>query len=135
MPAMHPDLAPLFPDYNAASAHPQGQRFLPVLVQSTKVIENWRASLYAFEWVHPDGRLKTLAELAPAQAAKRQATEDRLKRRENLDTPILGIGLLNTIEIGAGKDVFLTLAALGYDALPVFIPPADEKEFKKCRVL
>jgi hypothetical protein len=116
-----------FIDNAAVAARPAS--YLTVTVDVAKILESWRESLFSYEWVLPDGRLKDQAELPALEQPKRAAVEDRLKRGEALEKPVLGIGLLENVEIGAGRAVFLTLAAHGAKKIPVHIPKTSEDEF------
>lgn len=103
--------------------------YVTVTVDVAKILESWRESLFSYEWVLPDGRLKSRDELSPADQPKRAKVEEMLARGEPLEKPVLGIGLMENVEIGAGRAVFLTLAALGVKKLPVHIPKTHQDEF------
>lgn len=100
-----------------------------VTVKTEKVLESWRASLYAFEWILPDGRIKSAAELPAPEQAKRADIETRLQAGQPLEKPVLGIGLLENIEIGIGRHVFLTAASYGLPVIPVHIPKSHRDDF------
>lgn len=94
------------------------------------VLKSWRLSLFSFEWLRPDGSLKALKELAENEAQKRRLVEEKLKNGIALEKPVLGIGIADNIEIGAGRAEFLTLAAQGIAVIPVHIPAANKSDFK-----
>ena len=104
-------------------------RYETVEIEVAPVLESWRLSLFSYEWVLPDGRIKDLAELPEGEQEKRRIVEESLKTGQAFEKPILGIGLLENVEIGSGKAVFLTLAAHGAKTLPVHIPKSNRKEF------
>jgi hypothetical protein len=104
--------------------------FVDVNVNTAKVIESWRDSIFSFEWLEPDGTIKSLSALPAREQPKRQAVEAQIKNNQTLETPILGIGISDNVEIGSGRAVFLTLATLGYETLPVHIPKSNETDFK-----
>ena len=106
-------------------------RYVTVTVDVAKILKSWRESLFAFEWMLPDGRLKPAADLPPAEQPKRAAVEDQLKKGAALEKPVLGIGLMDNVEIGAGRAVFLTLAARGVKKIPVHVPKSNRDEFAK----
>ncbi len=108
-----------------------GAGFMTVHVDIARVVQGYRASLFSFEWLTPQGDVKQIYELAPNFADQRHAVEEAINSGGMLYQPILGIGLLGNIEIGAGRDVLLTLAAHGLPYIPVHIPVTMEKEFKK----
>lgn len=116
-----------FIDNPAIASRREG--YLDVTVNTEKVLKSWKRSLYAFEWMLPDGRIRSCGELPEAEQPRRRIVEEKLERNEPLEKPVLGIGLLDTVEIGAGRATFLTLAALGLESVPVHIPQSSEKDF------
>lgn len=118
-----------FTDNTAVRAAPD--RYVTVTVDTAKILKSWRQSLFAFEWMTPDGKLKQAGDLPPAEQPKRAAVEDLMKSGQALEKPVLGIGLLENVEIGAGRAIFLTLAAHGVQKIPVHIPRSSRDEFAK----
>lgn len=104
--------------------------FIDVHVDTGKVLESWRESIFSFEWLDSDGNIKPPGELSAREQPKRAEIEQQLKNGAALEMPVLGIGLSDNIEIGSGRAVLLTLAALGYRTIPVHIPKSNEKDFK-----
>jgi hypothetical protein len=122
----HPPVT--FADNAAARARPDS--FIAVTVECAAVLKSWKASLYSFEWLRPDGTIKSLEDLSGPEAAKRLAVESALVKGEPIEKPVLGIGILDNIEIGSGRAQFLTLVDLGHTTLPVHIPASNTKDFK-----
>ena len=106
-------------------------RYLSVEVDVAKVMASWRLSLFAYEWLERDGRIKQPNALSTTEQPKRRAVEDALIRHAALQKPVLGIGVMDNIEIGSGRAVLLTLAALGAATMPVHIPVTHHNDFKK----
>jgi hypothetical protein len=106
-------------------------RYAQVRVKTAAVLESWRGSLFSFEWLDAKGALRGLDDLPLHERDKRLKIERALQAGEPLARPVLGIGILDNVEIGAGRDVFLTLAAHGMEAIEVYIPAANAREFKK----
>lgn len=105
------------------------ERYVTLDVDVARTIESWRRSLYAFEWLTEEGEIRAPGELGEAEAEKRRAVEAALDNTAALDKPVLGIGMFDNVEIGAGRAVFLTLAAQGATTLPVHIPKSQREEF------
>ena len=116
-----------FQDNTAAKARPEA--FVEILVDVQAVLKSWKASLYSFEWLRPDGSIKAIEELSGPEALKRIDAESLISQGEALEKPVLGIGLMDNIEIGSGRALFLTLAAQGHKTLPVHIPASSQKDF------
>jgi len=117
-----------FTDHSAAKKKPDA--FIEVTVDSAKVIASWRSSIFSFEWLTSEGEIKPAKDLPEREQAKRSAVENRLSAGEAIEKPVLGIGIQDNVEIGAGKTEFLTLAALGRKSIPVHIPKSNENDFK-----
>lgn len=105
-------------------------RYMVVKVRTDAVLKSWRKSLFSFEWLNTDGKIRTLDELPLHERDKRLKVEKSLSDGENLVRPVLGIGMLENVEIGAGKDIFLTLAAKGLTEIEVHIPVSNKPDFK-----
>ncbi len=96
--------------------------YVIVTIHTARAIQSYRKSLLAYEWIAPDGTLKSMDDLGPSQSAARHRIESQFKSGQALLHPIIGWGLFDCLEIGAGRDVFLTLAALGIQHIPVHAP-------------
>lgn len=107
--------------------------YLDIQINVAKALESWRLSLFSFEWLTPEGKIKTTEALSENERPKRRTTESHIKNGTALEKPILGIGLKDNIEIGAGRAIFLTLAAHGMKTMPVHIPKSNESDFKPFR--
>ena len=121
-------LDPQFIDNKAARSNPD--KYVSVRVDMTKALESWKKSLYSFEWLDDNGEIKNFEDLNAAEADKQRAVTSALENNEPLEKPVLGIGMLDNIEVGSGRAVFLTLAAAGLKTIPVHIPLASESDFK-----
>lgn len=117
-----------FSDNSAATARPE--HYLCVEVKIDAVLKSWKSSLYSFEWLRPDGAIKTPDELTEAEREKRSAVEQLLRSGAAIEKPVLGIGMLDNVEIGSGRAQLLTLAAFGLKTMPVHIPASNKKDFK-----
>lgn len=100
-------------------------------VDVEKILKSWSDSLFAYEWMTPDGGIKALEDLPDSQQEQRQDVEKQIQQGEKIKRPVLGIGLMENVEIGAGKAEFLTLAAHGHSKVSVHIPKSNREEFEK----
>ena len=107
----------------------RADHYVTVTVDVGKVLKSWQVSLFSYEWMLPDGRLKGREDLPEKERPKCAAVEQLLEKRAPLEKPVLGIGILENVEIGVGRATFLTLAAMGVPAVPVHIPRAHSDEF------
>lgn len=113
---------------SAAVKGKEGQ-FVLLTVDLPAVLDSWRGSLFAHEWLGPDGTLRDLQTMTEGVRAKYVHVLSLLERGEPLPRPVLGLGLFDTVEIGAGKEVLLALASRGVRSLPVHVPKSHESDF------
>lgn len=126
---IHPTLSGVsFTDHPALRGREAG--YLVVTVSLAPVLASWRDTLFAHEWLHADGSVRRPEEQSEKVRQKRSAVEQQIATGAPLERPILGIGILDTIEIGAGRETLLTLAALGATQIPVHIPKSHIDEFR-----
>lgn len=107
------------------------EKFVTVTIAMAPVLASWRESMFAHEWLHNNGSVKKPAEQSAVIQDRRQRIRDKLGHNGPLERPVLGIGIMDNVEIGAGRDILLTLAAEGLDKIPVHIPRSNLSEFRK----
>ena len=105
-------------------------RYSVIKIDTAKVLKSWKTSLFSFEWLNPDGSIRKLDDLPMQERDKRLEAEIRLKSGKPLERPVLGIGIMDHIEIGSGRAVFLTLASHGHKVIDVHIPSSNRSDFK-----
>lgn len=105
-------------------------KFIKLEVKVGPVIASWRDSIFAHEWLDSEGHIKKPSEMVEKIKLRRQDIESQIAAGMPLERPVLGIGIMDNIEIGSGKDLFLCLAAMGLQTIPVHIPKSNEKDFK-----
>lgn len=113
-----------------AAALEKPDRYTSVTVDTAKIFKSWKSSLYSFEWLDADGKIKSLEQLPEAEQVKRQTVEEALSAGAALEKPILGIGMLDNIEIGSGRATFLVLMSKGLKTITAHIPKSNESDFK-----
>lgn len=109
----------------------RADRYKVVTVAVARVLASWRESLMAHEWLNEHGHFRDTDHLNMLDRDKVLKTEKALNNREPLPRPVLGIGILDNVEIGAGREVFYVLARAGHKTLEVHIPLSNEKEFNR----
>gem|GEM_PF-372478 len=105
-------------------------KFVALDVKVGPVLASWCESIFAHEWLDAEGKIKKLADMSEKMQEKRQSIESDIDENFVFERPVLGIGIMDNIEIGSGKDLFLCLAARGLTSLSVHIPKANEKDFR-----
>lgn len=120
--------SPNFTDNKVASTKPE----LYACIQANvgEIIKSWRLSVFSYEWLTPDGAIKSADELSELERTKRYVVEDAINNGAPLEKPVLGIGMQDNVEIGSGRAVLLTLAAQGVETMPIHILKSNESDFK-----
>lgn len=115
---------------NNPSVAGREDRYKVIRVDAAKTLKSWKQSLYSFEWLTSEGQIRASDDLPLQERQKRVEIESSLKKGSPIERPVLGIGVMDNIEIGAGRAAFLTLAAQGHKVIEVHIPKANEDDFR-----
>lgn len=105
------------------------ETFTTVTIAIKPILESWRHSLFAHEWLDKNGEIKPPKDLNEKERQRRDDVEKALKNTAPLEMPVLGIGITDNIEIGSGRATLLTLAARGWKTMPAHIPKSHLKAF------
>ena len=106
-------------------------KFIQLDVKVAPILASWRESMFSHEWLTADGKIKKPSDMLQAVRDKRLVADNMIDNLDAyLDRPVLGIGILDNIEIGSGRDLFLCLAARGMETVPVHIPKSHESDFR-----
>lgn len=112
-----------------ASIKGREDKYVIINVDLNKVLKGWKISLFSFEWLTPDGQIRTPEQLPDKERQKFETVLQDVKEGNDLERPILGIGVLDNIEIGSRRDVLLTLYTQEIKSLSVHVPESIEEEF------
>jgi len=117
-----------FIDNTIITAKPE--KYKTISVSSKKVLSSWKNSLFSFEWLLPDGSIRQPTEMQDTIQSQFETIQKKIDENQPLKRPILGVGLMDNVEIGSGKDILLTLAARNHKTIEVHILKNDEDFFK-----
>ena len=116
---------------NHTSASYSSAKYKTIIVNVEKTVHSWKQSLFSYEWLNKDGTFKEIENLTQKDQERRRQILDNIKNGQALETPILGMGILDNVEIGVGRAVFLTLAIMGATEIPVHVPVSQADFFDK----
>lgn len=116
--------------HDNAALNGREDKFITVDALVAPVLASWRESIFAHEWLNQDGKIRNPSEMTETVKSRREDVEKLVESEESLERPVLGIGILDNIEIGAGKDLFLVLASKGIDKISVHIPKTHMEDFR-----
>lgn len=118
-----------FDDHPSVGANKDA--YIDGILDLTKALPSWRQSLLAHKWLTADGAAKPSETLGAEQKAKYDEYESALQNGVPLPKPIIGIGMVDNIEVGSGAAVVLLMAHKGAGTLPVHIRAAQSKKLMK----
>lgn len=123
---------PVFADNPVAIAQPD--RYAEIIVDAAKVLQDWRQSLLAHELIDGNGFVKGDDDITESRLEKRERVRERMETGQALEKPVLGIGIFDNIEIGAGSDVLATLVMEGITILPVHVRTSQLQDFAAFKI-
>ena len=111
--------------------HKNPQAYVTASLALRCIVESWRQSLFSFEWLDENGQVRANKDLEDTQKSKYDSIYAAYKTGIPMERPVLGVGVMENIEIGSRKDVLLTLYSLGIEKLDVHIPKSCICDFEK----
>ena len=109
----------------------RADKFTILQVDLSKIVKDWKKSLYSSEWLLPDGAVRPPEKLTTEYRHQYNNVEQVYQLSGTLERPILGLGMMDNVEIGSRKEVLLTLARLGVETMDVHVPKSCLEDFKK----
>lgn len=96
-----------------------------------QILKAWQTSLFAHELLAKDGTLKAQKDMHESTLEKFINASDAIKRSEALPKPIIGVGIMDNIEIGIGREIIAASLALGIESIPVNMRVAQAEDIVK----
>ncbi|HEY8963147.1 MAG TPA: hypothetical protein VIN59_01660 [Alphaproteobacteria bacterium] len=124
-------VTPIFSDSRVAQNN--AAQYAEILVDAAKILQNWRASLMAHEYLDKNGIVKSDDDITESRLEKREQIRQSLRNGESLEKPVLGIGIFDNVEIGAGADILVTLFLDGHSVIPVHVRKSQMNDFSPFR--
>ena len=105
--------------------------YICVEVDIEKVLQSWQQSVFAKNWLDEKAHLKPFESLDENDQQRLLDVKTKIEAGEAIPYPVLGIGLMDHIEIGSARAIFIYLCALGHTSMAVHIPASNEQDFKE----
>jgi len=122
---------PVFCDSRVAAGN--AAQYVEILVNPAKILQSWRASLMAHEYLDKTGAVKGDDDLTETRLEKRESIRAAVAAGNSLEKPVLGIGIFDNVEIGAGADIIVTLFMDGISSIPVHVRKSQLNDFASFR--
>ena len=120
---------PQFYDHEVVQKTPQD--YSEMNISPEKILNSWQSSMFACEILDKSGKVKPESDMAPETLKKYLDAMEMIKRGEDIPKPILGIGLMDNIEIGIGREIIAAAANLSLPNIPLHIRNAQAEDIQK----
>lgn len=110
---------PVFYDHEIVQKSPSD--YGEMTVSPAIILQAWSHSMFAHEILDPNGNVKPDDALAEATLDLLLRAQDALKRGEPIAKPVLGVGIMDNVEIGIGREIVAAAYRLEIPSLPVHV--------------
>ncbi len=122
------DVQSQFQDHEVVQQAPDD--YVEISLSPDKIMMAWATSLYSYELLNKDGTVKSTGDMMDETLQRYVDAEEKLRRGEGVSKPIIGIGIMEGIEIGIGREIVAAAKALGVKEIPVYVRKAQVDEIK-----
>ncbi len=108
--------------------------YIDGVLDIAKALPSWQQSLLAYKWLTSEGHAKPLDTLGGEQRTRYDEALALLSSGKPLQKPIIGIGMVDNIEVGSGAAIVVLMAHKGITQIPVHIRAGMAKKLMKFMV-
>lgn len=105
--------------------------YIEVILLTDKIINAWTLSIFAHELLNKNGDIKDHDQMNSDTLQKYIIALDSLKKSTEIAKPILGIGIMDNIEIGIGREIIIAAKKLSIDKIPVHLRKSQADDIQK----
>ena len=122
-------LQPAF--YNHEIVQQSPDDYVEMILTPVAILDAWSLSMFAHELLNKDGSIKGENSMNEDTLSKYLDALESLKRGEDVAKPVIGIGIMDGIEIGIGREVIAACATLNINEIPFHVRKAQVDDVKK----
>ena len=122
------EIQPQFYDHEVVKKSPQD--YVEFTLSPSRILKAWQSSLFAHELLDKDANVKDDKDMAPETYQRYIDATEALKRREAIAKPVIGIGIMDGVEIGIGREIIAACQTMGVDDIPVSVRRAQADDIK-----
>lgn len=123
------DVQPQFFDHEIVQKSPDD--YVELVINPVDLLNAWSLSMFAHELLNKDGTVKSQSDLSDQTLEKYVTAVEMIKRAEPLSKPVIGIGIMDGIEIGIGREIIAACAAMKTPSIPFNVRKAQASDVKK----
>jgi len=122
-------IQPKFCDHAVVMASPDD--YVEMTCNPNDILGAWSLSMFAHELLNKDGSVKLDKDMVEPTLGKYIDAVETLKRGENIAKPVIGIGIMDGVEIGIGREIIAACSILDVDKIPFYVRKAQADEIKQ----
>ena len=119
---------PRFYDHEVVRKSPKD--YVEIITSPKAILRAWSLSLFAHELLGKDGQVKDKHDIKDETLKRFVMAEESIKRGEDIAKPVIGIGIMDGIEIGIGREIVAVAQVMGVKEIPVHVRRAQADEVK-----
>lgn len=104
--------------------------YTEMTIAPQKLLDAWSSSLFAHELLK-NGAVKSSNDMKNDTLEKFIDADEKFKRNEPLPKPVIGIGIMDGIEIGIGREIIAAARVNDVDVINVCVRNAQLKDVNK----
>lgn len=117
--------------YNHEIINKDPDKYCEILLPPESILSAWSHSLNCYDYLDKAGHIKAEETMDSQSLKKFLSAFDCFKRGEPTAKPVIGIGIMDTVEIGIGAEIIVAATAFKYPLLPVHVRKAQESDLRK----
>jgi|GEM_PF-3608030 len=121
-------LHPEFHDHNMVAQSPKD--YDKKMLSPHKILHLWSSSMFSYELLDKNKQVKAVEDMKPDTQQKYKQVIDAIQSSQSIEIPIIGIGMIDGIEIGLGRESIAACDVLGIDTIPVYVRQSQKDEIE-----
>lgn len=121
-------IQPQFCDHEVVQRFPDD--YTEITTSPSAILDAWSMSLFAHEILSKDGSIKPESEMTEATLDRYLQAVSSLKKGENLSKPVLGVGIMDGVEIGIGREIIAACITLGVSEITFHVRQGQVDDIK-----
>lgn len=107
----------IFSNHEVVNTSPE--KYIEMSVAPSILIKAWAQSMFSYELLTKDGNLKPQNQLKPHTIEKLAAAKNIFVQGGEIIKPVIGVGIMDNIEIGIGCEIVVAAYDVGITEMPV----------------
>ena len=120
---------PVFIDHEIVRRTPND--YTEMQLHPDKILKAWALSLFAHEVLEKNGAVKTEDKMSDTTLEKFISARHAFEKGEEVTKPVIGVGIMDNIEIGIGREIVAAAKIMSLTEIPVIIRKSQLSDIEK----